>query len=312
MSGLKRGLSPKDVVYNFKTAKNLVIAQFVASQLIKRFKPDVVIGTGGYICYPVLKKASKKGIPTVIHDSNALPGLTTKLLSPFVDMVLVSFPSQNIKWKKPERVIFTGTPLHEGFNETVNKEKSSKEKTKPLVLSFWGSLGAENMNEIIAEVIKLNADSCEFDHLHAVGKNNTVDEMNRNLNRIGFNTALPSNIEIREYIDDMPSVMANADLVICRGGGSTIAELIALNKPAILVPSPFVANNEQELNSQQLVKAGGAIIISEESCTGEILYNEIVSLLNDKNKLSTMTENIKSLFVTDATGKIVDLILTLI
>ena len=313
MSGVRRSLSIGAIKYNVEAFKKLISADFKAAKLIKRYKPDIVVGTGGYICYPVLRQAAKMKIPTIIHESNAIPGLTTKLLSSIVDKVLVSFPNQESLYKKPEKVVFTGTPVRAGFNLAVKNEVLHKANEKPLVLSFWGSLGAEKMNEVIAEVIKLNAENNFFDHIHAVGKKSGILELETGLKQLGISDleSLPNGIKIEEYIDDMPKVMAEADLVICRGGGSTIAELMAMNKPAIIIPSPYVANNEQERNAMQLEKAGGAIILNEKQCSGTKLHKLIISLFSDKDKLKNMSENLISLSANNATKTVADIIQSL-
>ena len=151
MSGLRRGFSPGDIVHNMKTAKNLIIANFKSAKLLKEFGPDAVIGTGGYICYPVLKKAAKYGISTYILEPNALPGLTVKMLSAVCDKVFVTYKGLENRYKFPERVVYTGTPLKSEFFNTIERsvESSDERETKPLIVSYWGSVGAANMNEKI-------------------------------------------------------------------------------------------------------------------------------------------------------------------
>jgi len=311
MSGLKRGISPEELIYNAKTARNLATAGIKAGKLLQRFKPDAVIGTGGYVCYPILKKAAQMGIPTVIHGSDAVPGLTIKLLSATVDKVLVSFPGLERLYRRPERVVFTGTPVRSGFKMPPENGKIRGIKTKPLLVSFWGSQGAERMNETMAEFIRLNIDKCLFNHIHATGMSGGVKEMKNRLKKLEAPDNLPQGIEIREYIDDMSSVMANADLVLCRAGASTLAELTVMGKPAVLVPSPYVTNNHQEENARQLHDAGGALMILEKDCTGETLFDTVTSLLMDKEKLAEMSEAQKKLATPNAVEKIVEVVLTL-
>ena len=325
MTGLRRGFAPKDIIYNIKTAINIITASHKTSKLIKEFKPSVVVGTGGYICYPVLRTAAKHKIPTVIHESNAVPGKTTKILSSIVDKVLVSFPNQEKLYKRPERVVLTGTPIREEFKSNLISDSSFKKSANSLVVSFWGSLGAERMNEVIAEVIKCNIDSMSsnnglsyarergFDHVHAAGKKDGVADIKKRLSDIGVKNPaeLPPGIEIREYIEDMPALMAAADLVICRGGGSTVAELMEMSKPCIIIPSPYVANNEQEYNAQILKKADGAIVLDEKKCTGKELFDTITALISDKGKLDKMSENLKKITVPNATENVVKIILSL-
>ncbi|MCL2151375.1 MAG: UDP-N-acetylglucosamine--N-acetylmuramyl-(pentapeptide) pyrophosphoryl-undecaprenol N-acetylglucosamine transferase [Oscillospiraceae bacterium] len=311
MSGLKRGLSLSELAYNLKTARNLTTAGIKAEKLLRRFKPDAVIGTGGYICYPILKKASQMGIPTVIHGSDAIPGLTAKLLSATVDKVLVSFPGLEKLYRKPERVIFTGTPVRVGFRAQSEGDKTKRIGSKPLVLSFWGSQGAEKMNATISEFIKLNIDRGSFDHIHAAGSNEAIKEMKNRLARLGAPGDLPEGIEMKEYIDDMPSVMAAADLVVCRAGASTLAELAAMGKPAVLVPSPYVTNNHQEENAKQLLKVGGAEVILEKNCTGETLFDVVSSLLSNRDALERMSQAQKALAAPDAVERIIEVVMSL-
>ena len=308
MSGLKRGLSPAHAAHNFKTLVNLTTASFESANLLRRFKPDAVIGTGGYICYPVMKKAVQMGIATFLHEPNAVPGLTTKLLSAYVDKVLITFPGLDMLYRRPERLVISGTPVRSGFYLPPEKTTIPGSGERPLVLSFWGSLGAERMNDTIAEFIKLNVEGAQFEHIHATGKKGGVREMKSRLKRLGAPDALPQCIDIREYIDDMPSVMAAADIVLSRAGASTVAELTVLGKPAVLVPSPFVPNNHQEENAKQMKKAGGAMMILEKDCTGNALYDAVTELLGDSDRLKRMSYAQRSLAAPNAAEKIVDLV----
>ena len=314
MSGLKRSISPEGLVHNMRTLKNLAAANSQAAGIIKDFDPDAAIGTGGYICYPVLRAAAKAGVPTFIHESNAVPGLTTKLLSARVDKVLVAFPGLEGFYRKPDSVVFTGTPVRDGFTIRPVSEEASPAVMgatgqKPLVVSFWGSLGAEHMNEIMAEFISLNIERRSFRHIHATGKNDNPGILKKRLVQYGAPEDLPEGIEIRDYIDDMPSVMAAADIILCRAGGSTLAELTAVGKPAVLVPSPYVTNNQQAENAGHLEKAGGAVMIQEKECTGSILFDTVSSILEDREKLDKMTAAQKALGVPGAADKIAEIII---
>ena len=309
MSGLRRGLSPGDIVHNIKTAGNLFAASSKSTKLMKEYKPDAVIGTGGYICYPVLKKAAKTGIPTFVLEPNAYPGLAVRMLSDVVDKVLVTYEGTKAGYRRPERVVYTGTPLRNEFFKTENSTCIPDRMDKPLVISYWGSLGAAGMNNMITEFIKLNYGEQKFNHIHATGAGTTTEDMKVRLKDLGVSEIKPPIVDIREYIDDMPSVMRSAEIVLSRAGASTIAELTTLGKPAVLVPSPNVTENHQEENAKQLENAGGAVMIRESDCTGEILYRTIVSLLGDKDRLDSMASAQKSLSVPDAAAKTVDIVL---
>ena len=310
MSGLKRGFYPSDLIKNLKTVKNLAFAGRKTAEIIKGFVPDAVIGTGGYICYPVLRKAAHMGIPTIIHESNAIPGLTTRLLSTIVDKVLVSFPGLENNYRRPERVVFTGTPVRGGFKVESACNGSSDSGRKPLILSFWGSLGASRMNETIIEFMKLNISRKEFSHIHAAGRLCNATEMISRIMPQGASVNLPPDIEIRDYIDDIHAVMVAADIVISRAGGSTIAELTAMGKPAVLIPSPYVSNNEQVKNAEQLCLAGGAVVLEEKNCSGEVLFETISGILRDNNRLKSMSAAQKAIGKPRATEEIAELVLS--
>ena len=310
MSGLRRGFSPPKILYNIRTVKNLVKAKKEAGKLIGGFKAGAVIGTGGYICYPVLKKASEMGIPTLIHESNAVPGLATKMLSPYVDKVLVSYPDAEVYYRNPQRVIFTGTPVRDRFRIPQKNEKSAEFKEKPMVVSFWGSLGSQGLSEVTAQLIKLNIDGGQFRHIHAAGKSKEIRIIEESLQRIGVSGSLPPDIELLDYIDDMPSVMAAADLVLCRAGASTLAELAVMAKPAVLVPSPNVTNDHQTQNAMRHQQSGGVVVVPERDCTGQALFDTVTSILKDNDRIKKMSEAQKNISVPDAAENIVELILS--
>ena len=336
MSGLSRKLSPEGMIHNIKTVRNVAAAGNEAVRILNELKPDVVIGTGGYICYPVLSKASQMRIPTVIHESNAIPGLTSKLLSASVTKMLVSFPGLEKQYRKPERVVFTGTPVRMEFidpsdsctfcntagpdigitdiitgrdSNNMAKTTAQNKDRRASVVSFWGSLGADKMNDLMADFIKRNAKENLFDHIHATGKNS--EALFSKLEQSGLSDNLPEWIDIREYIDDMPIVMRTSDVVLCRAGASTVAELTVMGKPAILVPSPYVTHNHQEENAKQLSIAGGAIVVREKSCTGDMLFEIVCTLLEDRDKLKRMAYAQKSIAAPEAAEKICGIIISL-
>jgi len=314
MSGLRRSFSPGDIYHNIKTAWNLFTAGFRSAKILKEYKPDAVIGTGGYISYPVLKKAKKKGIFTYVLEPNAYPGLAVRLLSSVVDKVFVTYTGIEEHYRKPERVFYTGTPLRSEFlhNESGSVKPSEYvhgQNNNPLVVSYWGSLGAAGMNNKILDFIKKNYNERKFDHIHATGISGSAEAMKKRLKDMGLTELEAPLTDIREYIDDMPAVMRAADIIISRAGASTIVELTTLGKPAILIPSPNVTENHQEANALQLQKAGGAVMILESECTGDILYDKVISLLENKTELKKMSEAQKTLSVSDAAAKIVDIAL---
>ena len=314
VTGFRRGFSPRDLRFNLSTVNHLRQARRQCRELIREFSPDVAVGTGGYVCYPVLKEAAKRGIPTAMHESNAVPGLTTRMLSGIVDRMLVAFPEVGRMYKKPERVAVTGTPIRDDFLHFSRQEAKRRLglDAKPLAVSFWGSLGADNMNSKMAEFIRLNARSGAMHHIHATGNGDAG--MARMVERLGSMGVygLPDWEELRPYIDNMGTLMAAADVILCRAGASTLAELTALGRGAILVPSPNVTNNHQEKNARALERSGGALVFTEDACTGEQLYNAAVSLLRDRDRLTAMENASRAVGVTDSCARIAGEILGLV
>lgn len=316
ITSLQRKLSPSGIVHNIKSLINVVSSRRRAGQIIAKFKPDCAIGTGGYVCYPVLRAASFMKVPSVVHEANAVPGLTTKMLERYVSTVMVGFDGVESEYRDSGKVIFTGTPVKEEFF-TLSRDKARAElglsRNQPIVVSFWGSLGASGMNAVMEDFIRLNSESGAFYHIHAtgggeIGHKNFLDKLSSK----GVRVKSGGNIDIRPYIFDMPKVMAAADLVICRAGASTLNELIAMGKPSILVPSPYVTNNHQEENAKRLEKAGGAKLMREGECTGEMLYNAVIGLVKRREELDKMGKKLDNLKVSDATDKITGIILDLI
>lgn len=302
ITNLSRSLSVDGLIHNFNTLKNVVSSTAEAKDIIRSFNPDVVIGTGGYVCYPVLTAANSLHIPTVIHESNAQPGLTTKLLAKKADKILVGFEHCKEAYPDLKRVEVTGTPVREAFTNTeVDLKKVSESEEKPLVLSFWGSLGAEHMNNIMLEMIPLLKKK-QFRFVHVTGSMYYKAFMEK-LIKI-WPEYLQYDVEIQEYLHDMPRVMKAADLVICRAGASTLSELTYIGKPSILVPSPNVTANHQEKNARMLEKDGAARVLLEGEFDAEKLLEEISSMLDDRKTLEKMGESAAALSQVDAAEKI--------
>ena len=303
MLGLSRGFSPKKIKQNAEAAFKLATAVRRANKLVREFQPDAVIGTGGYVCYPVLKAAAKAKIPTVLHESNAVPGLTTKLLSTIADKIFVSFEDSVVLYKDQTKVNVMATPVRANFLR-YTRERARHDLVisgeKPIVVSFWGSLGASGMNEIMKSFVTRNIKEGAFHHIHAVGTQEGADELIR---AVSGGEKLPEYISIKAYIDDMPCVMAAADLVLCRAGGSTLAELSALGRAAVLVPSPYVANDHQTQNAAAMAAGGGAVVVSEDDCTGDALFGTVTEVLRDESRLREMEESQKAIGAREAASR---------
>ena len=311
ITNLSRAKNLSGLRHNLDTVKNVIRSTKEAERIIRDFAPDAVIGTGGYVCYPVLSAAAGLGIPSLVHESNAVPGLTTKLLSEKVDQILVGFEESRKHYRHPERVKVTGTPVRGAF-DSYSRESARKElgfsDDENLVLSVWGSLGSGHMNEIIPRMIA-EMDDSEFHLVHATGAGyyKKVQE--------GFEAGRidpkEHNAEVSEYIYDMPRQMAAADLILCRSGASTLAELTYLGKPAVLIPSPNVTNNHQEKNARVLEQAGGAVVMTEGNFDAASLHALISALLADKEHLSEMSHSMHNTAVNDAAAVIAETVMEL-
>lgn len=313
ITNLQRRVSVQGIIHNIGTMKNLAFSMAEAGRILAHFRPHVAVGTGGYVCYPVLHKASRMGIPTAVHESNAVPGLTTKMLAERVDRVMLGMKGAQRAYKRSSRVVYTGTPVRGEFL-TLEKEYARRKlklgMDRPLVVSFWGSLGASKMNEIMPEFIRRNYNDERFRHIHATGGGEAGEAaMREAIKALGVTDEKNYGIDIRPYIYDMPTVMAAADLVLCRAGASTLAELTALGKPVILVPSPYVTGNHQEENAKTLEEQGAAIMVRERACSGEDLYNKVSALLADPIQLRDMGRAMKAAGNPEATENITKIIL---
>ncbi len=307
ISSFYRSVSPSALKHNLKTLRNLQRSKKEAAAILNEFQPDLVVGTGGYASFPVVRAAAKRGIPTAVHESNAMPGLTTKTLSKVVDRILVGFESSKAYYKNPEKVVVTGTPVRGDFfryTKQQAREQLGLTDDRPLLLSFFGSLGAEYMNECMSQCLELEQQAgFPFHHIHGAG---------RNYEAMKARCPDSPEIDLREYIYDMPLVCAAADLIICRAGASTIAELTSIAKPAILIPSPNVTADHQTKNARALSDHGGAVLLPEKDCTGQRLYQEATSLLGDPARLQSISDSITALATPDATESIYRILMDLV
>ena len=307
VKGFKRKLTPAGIAHNVSAAYHAVASGRDCNRILKEFKPDICVGTGGYVCGPILRKAAKKGIPVVLHESNAFPGITVKMLAKTAARVCVATEEAIPRLPEGTNVVVTGNPLRAEFQHP-DKELSRLEMElddRPFVLSLGGSLGALKINELMRGVLTLACKDNAVHHLHATGRAE-YDDFIRDMKTAGVTDN--DSVEIRAYIDDMPRCMAAADLVVCRCGAMTTTELLACGKPSILIPSPNVAENHQFYNAQALVHKGAAVCIEEKDLTADRLFAEIRALTDDPEKLAQMAESAKAAAITDAADRIVDVV----
>ena len=305
ITNFHRSLAPVDIAHNLGTLVNMVKSRKQAKVILDEFQPDLVVGTGGYASYPVVNEAARRHIPTAVHESNAVPGLTTKALSRVVDRVMVGFEESREHYEHPEKVAVTGTPVRGDFFKYTKSEARARlgfPDERPLLLSYWGSLGAEVMSQKMVDFIARECyEGAPWRHIHGAGRD--FPWMQEELLRRGLKLG-DNGIEVREYIYDMPLVMAAADLVLCRAGASTIAELTAIAKPAVLVPSPNVTANHQEKNARVLSDQGAAVLIRECDCVENTLYDEAALLLRERGRREKMVRALQSMAVPNAAEKI--------
>ncbi len=298
-----KGFQRKLTLQNLKVAYLAITSIGQAKKILKEFRPDVVIGTGGYVSWPVLRAATKMKIPTLIHEQNARPGLTTQRLSKFVDRVCLSFESsRDFLPCKKEKTVLCGNPVNGLVNTTTRaKSRSQLGITGPFLVSFGGSLGARVINETVYELAKRYSARQPLFHTHAFGAREYDSWMEKEkkdgICRFG-------NVRFCDYIYDMPRQLAAADLVICRAGAITLAELAVMGKPAILIPSPNVTDNHQYKNALVYEEKGAAVVIEEKDLTVERLQTEVDSMLHSPERLRAMSENMKKLALPDADERI--------
>ncbi len=304
ISGFSRKLTLLGLKKNVTTLKRIITASIESRKIIEEFKPDICVGTGGYVSGPVLRKAAQMGIPVIIHEQNAFPGITTKMLAHKAEYVMLAVEQAKKFFDDKCKVVITGNPVRKEVISATQKEAKAKLKLdeRPVILSFGGSLGARKINEAVIELIADTAKTDAFQHIHAYGQFGqwflpTLEDK-------GVRPSEHQNLDIREYINDMQTCLAAADLVICRAGAITLSELQAQGKASILIPSPNVAENHQYHNAMALVSNRAASIIEEKDLTGEVLVRKVKELLSQPDLLREYQQNARKMAICDANERI--------
>ncbi|MBO4293191.1 MAG: undecaprenyldiphospho-muramoylpentapeptide beta-N-acetylglucosaminyltransferase [Clostridia bacterium] len=308
------GLSKKISFDNLKKLFKTFLGLGQAKKIVKQFKPDIVIGTGGYICGAVITAASKLGIPTLLHESNAFPGKAVKMLAKRTDTILVSFQDAKDRIPDANRVVCTGTPVKikkqdygiNEKNEIINEYGLND--SKPIVLVYGGSQGAQKINEALIEIIKEKLNK-SYQVIWATGPKQ-FDIIKDSLGDIDIENI--ENMKVVPYIYDMEKVMNVADLIVARSGAMTITEISNLGKASILVPLPNVSNNHQMYNAKVLEKINAAKIIENDNLTGSLLNDAITGIVSDKQTLKVMGDSAYSISIKDTQDKIFQEILALL
>ena len=289
--GIERSLSPRAIKALFVALYSPKAKQ--TQKILDDFAPDLVIGTGGFTCWPIMAAAAKRGIPTALHESNALPGLAVRMLQRRVDRIWTNFEKSTDYLSKKAPILRVGNPLRGGF-EAVSREAARARlglsDRQTLILSFGGSLGAEEINRAAVSMMKeFSAKHPDVIHLHAAGSKK-IDETRARYDELGLGAA--PNCILTDYIYDMPMQMAAADLVICRAGAMTLSELARMKKNAILIPSPNVTDNHQYVNAKTLSDAGAAVLVEEHTLSAGALRAEAEKLLTDPVRRRHMGDSI--------------------
>ena len=304
VSGFQRKLTPKNLWRNAQTVVRVFTATAEAKKILQEFAPDVCVGTGGYVSGPVIREAAKLGIPCVIHESNAYPGVTTKMLAKSVKTVMLAVPDAK-KYLDPKAVCtVTGNPVR-GEVLAAQREESRKAlglDDRPLVLSFGGSLGASALNRAAAYMLAQSAKEGKYQHIHGYGAHD--EKFLSECKEFGLDLEKSPQIQVLTYIDNMPQCLSAADLVIGRAGAMTLSEIEAKSKASILIPSPNVAENHQFHNAMALVNRGAAEIIEEKDLTGELLWEKVQGILSDPERLRSLGENAGKMETLDANERI--------
>ena len=304
--GLERSFSLPAMKNNFRAVKSVLSAVGKCKKIIRDFGADVVVGTGGYASFPALAAARMLKIPSCVHEANAMPGLTTRMVADWVDKVLVCFPESAKYYRHPERVQVVGMPVRREFIYTkkADARKELNLEDKPVILSAFGSQGAKAMNEVTGKLFRLEQDNgFPFRHIHAVGSYGW-GWMPDYVKQQGVDLENSSAISMQEYIYNMPTVMAAADVVISRAGASSCSEIAASGTPCVLIPSPNVTDNHQEKNARALESQGAAIVLLEKDCTPQRLYSEISALVNDRARYDAMVKALYSVSVPDSAERL--------
>ncbi|MGN0647632.1 MAG: undecaprenyldiphospho-muramoylpentapeptide beta-N-acetylglucosaminyltransferase [Oscillospiraceae bacterium] len=305
VAGFQRSFSPDSLVRNIKAASYLVTAGHHAKKLVKDFAPDFAIGTGGYAAGPVIRAAQQLGIPTVIHEQNAYPGVTNKLLAPHAKAIMLTFEEASQYFPENIPTVLTGLPVR----GSLLKRKKDEARRKlgfgegMTILSFGGSQGAKCLNDLMPELIAWHRGAgMKINHIHAYGKHGKAD-VPAAMAAKGI-PLTDRNLRVSEYIHDMDICLAAADLVISRSGASTLSELEMVGRGSILVPYPNAAENHQFHNANVLGKAGAAIVVEQKDLTLDIMKQHVQSLYDQPEKLEAMGQRAGALAIRDTDARI--------
>ncbi len=304
VAGIQRSVSPRNLLRNAKAVGYLMTAGSHSRKIVKDFQPDLAIGTGGYAAGPVIRAAQQLGIPTAVHEQNAYPGVTNKLLAKKADAVMLTFEAAKQYFPEGTKTFVTGLPVRGGMTRRT-AEQAKRKLGFPegmTVLSFGGSQGAQCLNDLMPEIMEWHLhENMQINHIHAYGKFGR-DTFPEELKKRGI--ADEKRLRVSEYIHDMDVCLAAADLVISRAGASTLSELEAVGRASVLIPYPAAAENHQYHNAMVLGKAGAAIVIEQKDLTADRLKDAIRDLSEHPAKRAAMGQRAGALFARDTDDRI--------
>lgn len=304
ISGFQRKLSWKNIKKNVKTVVHVFTSTAEAKRIIREFQPDLCVGTGGYVAGPVIREAIRLGVPSIIHEQNAFPGVTNKMLSKRAAKTMLAVADAQKYMDPAARCVLTGNPVRPAVLRAQREQarKALGLDERPLILSFGGSLGARKINEAVAELLANSAKSGRFQHIHGYGQyGKWLPEL---LKEKGVVLSGQHGMDVREYINNMPECLAAADLVICRAGAITLSELQAQGRAAILIPSPNVAENHQYHNAMAMVNRNAASILEEKDLSGKSLCARVDELFQNRETIQTLAENAGKMAIRDSNERI--------
>ena len=302
-----QGFDRKHILRNFATVKKLIKSRSDCKKIIKKFKPDCIVCTGGYVSGPVMMAARACGVPSLIHEQNVYPGMTVKGSEKYATYLALSFDETVNHMDKKEKCVVTGNPVR---MEIINSDRAAARKklniTRPFVLIFGGSLGAQKINDTVIEMLDRIVKDDKIALMFGTGERNYKEVM-AEIEKRGIK--LNEHVQVLPYIDNIADVMAAADIVVARSGAITVSEIAVLNKPSILIPSPNVVRNHQEQNARELERHGAAAVITENELTADRLYDKMMTMLDNNDALKEMSAALKPLAKTDALSKMYELMI---
>ncbi|MCI2171300.1 undecaprenyldiphospho-muramoylpentapeptide beta-N-acetylglucosaminyltransferase [Schleiferilactobacillus perolens] len=304
-----QGFNRRNLFANFRTVDLFLKAVHKAKAMVREFQPDIVIGTGGYVSSALVYAAAREHIPTMIHEQNSIAGVTNKFLAHYVDKILIAFPDAADQFRQKDKIVLVGNPRAQevaGLQPNARLADFQLSPNRSTVLIFGGSRGAAPINEAVLSALA-EFGSQSYQVLFVTGNvhyQNVLDQLG--------DKAVPNNVKIVPYVDDMPAILPDVTLLVGRAGATSIAEITALGIPSILIPSPYVTHNHQTKNASSMAQAGAAVMLPETALTDKTLLNAITAIMGDDDRQAKMKKATLALGHPHASDDIIQLMQDLI